>query len=277
MIDVVIPAHPKDFDVLRRAVRSVLRHVTPLRRIYVVSSTEFSWPGDGVVWVREPSPPQFPSLEEVKQRWPEHHADTLDRASWVYQQILKLGAGEYIDGLSARFLAMDADVVFLRQVSFGAEEGRFPYSRATEHHEPYRSAYRRLVGEEPDGGQSFVAHHMLFDRALLAELLATIARHHGTEWYRAYVDSVEFSELSGIGEWDTYGNWVLAHHPGLARHRQLFWRDVAAAPGPVGRAVMGIDYDFVAVHAYRRDSRAGRLREIAARVAGELVAEVRRP
>jgi hypothetical protein len=276
VIDVVIPAHSKDFDVLAASVRSVLRHVTPLGHVYVVSSTEFSWPGKRVTWVPEPSREGFLSLEEVRERWPQEHTGTAHRAGWVYQQILKLGAGEYIEGLSERFLAMDADVVFLRRVSFGVEEGRFPYSRATEHHEPYRSAYRRLVGEEPPGGHSFVAHHMLYDRGLLEELLTTIERRHGTEWYRAYVDSVEFSEGSGIGEWDTYGYWVLAHHPEVARHRQLFWRDLPVRPGPLGRAVLGLDHDFVAVHAYGRQSRARRLAVTGARFIGELAAGRRR-
>jgi Family of unknown function (DUF6492) len=276
VIDVVIPAHAKDFAVLRHAVRSVLRHVTPLGRVYVVSQTRFSWPGERVTWVPEPSSPGFLALEDVHLRWPEQHPETVHRAGWVYQQILKLGAGEYIEDLSPRFLAMDADVVFLRRVSFGEELGRFPYSRATEYHEPYAAAYRQLVGEEPPGGQSFVAHHMLFDRALLAELCETIAQRHATPWQRAYLDSVEFAEPSGIGEWDTYGYWVLTHHPELARHRQLFWRDAQVQPGPLGRAVLGLDYDFVAVHAYGRRPRARRLTATIARLTGELAAALRR-
>ncbi len=44
-------------------------------------------------------------------RWSAHRSDS-SRGSWVYQQILKLGAGAYIDGLSSSYLVIDSDVIF---------------------------------------------------------------------------------------------------------------------------------------------------------------------
>lgn len=254
-IDIVIPAHEKDFAVLRHAVRGVLRYVRPIGRIYVVANQRFEWHGGPVEWVPEPSGSGLPSLEEVRARWSTRRPDA-SRAAWIYQQLLKLGAGAYIDGLSPSYLVIDSDVVFLRKVSFAPEGGtRFPYSCAFEYHEPYRDAYRRLLGKAPSIGHSLTAHHMLYDRALLSELMAEIEQRHGKSWPDAYMDAVDDDQDSSISEMDIYGWWVLDRHPELAARRQLIWRDTAVIPGMFGRAMHARDFDFVAAHAWMRKPR----------------------
>ena len=269
-IDVVMPAAPKDFPVLRRAVRGALRHLEDVRHVHVVSAAPFRHRSDRVRWVAEPAGGPVPGLDEIRRSWPAGSAESPARAGWIYQQLLKLGAARYIEGLSPSFLVVDSDVVFLRPVSFSLEGVRFPYSRATEYHEPYRDAYRRLLGDEPPSGYSFVAHHMLFDQELLDELLREIEARHGKPWHEAILDAVDFDKQSSFSEWDLYGHWVVSRHPELARHRQLLWRDVGLPPGPVGRAVLGLDYDFVAAHAWARQQRWRRGASAGLRIAGEL-------
>jgi hypothetical protein len=270
-VDIVIPAHEKDFPVLRMAVRSVLRHVTPVRRVHVVSAERFEWPGDRVRWVPEPALPALPALPAVRARWVEDNPDTASRAPWVYQQILKLGAGSYIEGLTPSYLVVDADVIFLRPVSFDPDAlGRFPFSRALEYHMPYRDAFARLLGAQPTTGFSLTAHHMLYDRALMAELHAELEERHGAPWYWAYVDAVEKAEESSISEMDVYGWWLLDRHPELASMRQLSWRDVRIPPGILGRAALSPDFDFVAAHAWYRQTRFERYRSAPLRVAAEI-------
>jgi hypothetical protein len=275
-VDVVIPAHEKDFPVLRMAVRSVLRHVSPVRRLHVVSAQRFDWPGDRVRWVPEPALPELPTLADVRERWAAEEPGTAARAPWVYQQLLKLGAGDYVEDLTPSYLVVDADVIFLRPVSFDPDAlGRFPFSRAFEYHAPYREAYARLVGEPPGTGFSLTAHHMLYDRALMAELHTELAERHGVPWYWAYVDAVDKSEQSSISEMDIYGWWVLDRHPELGAVRQLSWRDVRVAPGMLGRAALAPDYDFVAAHAWYRQTRVERYRSAPLRVAAEIWAGLR--
>jgi Family of unknown function (DUF6492) len=274
-VDVVIPAHEKDFPVLRMAVRATLRHVSPIRRLHVVSAQPFEYDDDRVRWLPEPELPQLPALRDVLGRWREQNPATAARAPWVYQQLLKLGAPGYIDDLTPSYLVIDADVIFLRPVSFDpAVQGRFPYSRAIEHHEPYREAYTRLFGSEP-GGFSLIAHHMLFDRELLAELQSELEERHGKSWFWAFVDAVDKSVESSISEWDSYGWWVLERHPELASPRQLKWRDVPIPPGILGRAMLAPEYDFVAAHAWYRQTRTGYYRSAPLRVGAEIMAGLR--
>jgi hypothetical protein len=275
-LDVVIPAHEKDFPVLRTVVRAVLRHVSPVRYVHVVSSTPFESRSSKVRWVAEPSAPALPSLDDLRRRWESENPETASRTSWVYQQLLKLGAPAYIPDLSRSYLVVDADVVFLRRVVFDPDElGRFPYSRAFEYHPPYRLAYERLIGSPPTTGFSLTAHHMLYDLDLLAELRREIEERHETDWYWAYLDAVDKSELSSISEMDIYGWWVLDRHPELAQLRQLHWRDVRVPPGMIGRAVLAPDFDFVAAHAWFRQSRFQRYATAAVALGGELRAAVK--
>lgn len=252
MIDVVMPTHEKDFEVLPLAVAGALRYITPLRRVCVVSEKPFTYGDDRVAWYAEPPASTMPSAAQLHARWVEHNADMAVRANWVYQHLLKLGAGKYIDDLSPSYLVVDADVIFLRPVRFDPRELRFPYSFDNESHQPYRDAYRRLLGVAPQTQRGLIAHHMLFDRALLGELMAELERRHSQPWYEAYCGVVDYDELSPISVFNTYGWWVLDHHPELAGHRQLKWRDVPTVPTPAECAQFALELDFVAAHAWMR-------------------------
>lgn len=272
-IDVVIPAHEKDFPTLHHSVRSVLRHVSPVRNVIVVSERRFAHRDSRVRWVAEPRPPVFPGPDEVRSRWSARSPEQAGRASWMYQQLLKLGAPEYVDDLAPAYVVVDSDVVFLRPVSFDQERyGRLPWSYGYEHHDPYADAYERLFGARPPVF-SLTAHHMLYDVTFLLEMHAEIARRHGKPWHEAYLDAPDPAESSGISEMDVYGPWVVARHPADARRRQLAWRDVRVVPGVLARAMYAPDFDFVAAHAWYRVGRAERLAGYPLRVAAEIWAE----
>jgi hypothetical protein len=273
VIDVVIPAHPKDFPLLRHSVRGVLRYIAPLGNVFVVSPEPYEAQDDRVNWVPEGEAERagLPSVKEIDSDWVSRSPAATPRAAWIYQQLLCLGAGSYIESLARRYLVVDADVIFLRHVSFVEQDGRIPYSRAVEYNPVYLDAYRRLTGEEPPSRDSFTAHHMLYDQELLAELFAQVEQLHREPWYWAYVHAADPAEASAINEQDSFGLWMLGHHPELLRHRQLFWRDVAIIPTALGRAHLGLDYDFVAVHAYRRGPRRRRVRDLGLRLAREIV------
>lgn len=274
-VDVVIPAHEKDYGVLRECLRSVLRHVSPIRRVLVVATRPFEYRDDRVSWVAEPK--DLPALDDVRERWAAEKQASPGRASWLYQQLLKLGADRFVADLTSSYLVIDSDVIFLRPVSFDPEvEGRFPYSRALEFHPPYREAYERLFGRPPCADFSLTAHHMLFDRAWLGEMRDEMEKLHGKPWHEAFIDAAGEDTHSPISEWNVYGWWVLEHHPEAARHRQLQWGDVRGAPGLLQRAALAAHFDYVAAHAWAREPRPRRYVTGAARIAAEVKAVLQR-
>jgi hypothetical protein len=213
----------------------------------------------------------------VRATWTARNPEHASRADWAYQQLLKLGAGAYIADLSPSYLVIDSDVIFLRPVCFDpAKVGRFPYSLAYEYHHPYQEAFARLFGEAPSVGLSLTAHHMLYDGVLLDELFGEVEERHRKPWHAAYLEAADPQQASSISEMDIYGQWVLARHPELSVQRQLAWRDVHTVPTALGRALHGMDYDFVAAHGWARQPRSERALGLSARLVRELQARVGR-
>jgi hypothetical protein len=275
-IDVVIPAHPKDFPVLRHAVRGVLRYIEPLRRVYIVASQPFDTKDSRVVWIPESAASELPTADLLRQRWEPHGPAAADRAGWIYQQILKLGVPEYVPDLLANYMLIDADVIWLRRLAVRVDETvRFPFTRAFEHHQPYRDAYRRLFGATPGSPFSLTAHQMVYDKTLLAEMKRAIEARHGVAWWEAYIAAADPLEPSAISELDIYGLWVLDQHPEVALDRPLTYLNVAIVPGPLGRAAYARDFDFVAAHAWMRAPRWVRSGQIGAGLARDMVAAVK--
>jgi hypothetical protein len=262
-VDVVIPAHAKDFPVLRLSVRSVLRNLEPLGRVYVVAAEPPPTKDPRVVWVPESSATSLPTSARLRERWTRPGSTAASRAGWTYQQILKLGVPEYIPDISAAYLLVDADVIWLRPWRIMVDDRiRFPYTHASEYHPPYRDAYFRLFGVQPQAPFSLTAHQMVYDQALLAEMKRAIEARHGVAWWEAYVTAADPLEPSSISELDIYGLWVLDNHPDAASHRPLSYLNVPIVPGPVGRAAYARDFNFVAAHAWMRTPRWVRAAQI---------------
>ncbi len=269
-IDVVIPAHPKDFPVLRHGLRALLRHVTPIRHAIVVAPQQFEARDPRVRWVADPPADVLPRPQTLAARWPADSAGAW-RAGWLYQQLLKLGASTYIEDLTDNYVVVDADVVFLRPVSFALPPGkRMLYSLSAEHVPPYAETYERLFGRRPPIQRSLTAHHMVADRGLMAQMTAELERRAGVAWYDAFVDAVDPTQVSAACEQSTYGWWVLDRHPDLVEHRQLQWHDVRSAPSLFARARLAPDFDFVAAHAWKHERLLRRATSHALRLAAEL-------
>lgn len=269
-MDAVVPAHEKDFPLLRHCVAAILRWVDPVERVFVISRTPFQAADPRVIWVAEPrGGAKLPSFDEARRHVAAHGDVATSRVGWVYQQLLKLGADELIPGLSPQYLVVDSDVVFLRRVRFDLGP-RLLYCRSTDSHTPYVAAYERLLGEAPAVDFACTAHHLHVDRALLAGMTGVIEAVHGSPWPLAYLDAVDWNEPSSINEQDTYCQWVLGAHPDAAMNRQLVWKESETVPTLIGRSALGLDYDYVACHAYRRRSRRERAMTFAVRLRGEL-------
>lgn len=274
--DVVVPAHPKDFDVLRHCVRGALRYIEGLRFLHVVAAEPFVADDSRVRWVDERAAKALPDVAQVAALLAPHGDAATARTGWLYQQLMKLGAPGYISDLTSAYMVIDADVIWLRRLPCAVDAGvRFPYTLAYEHHPPYRDAYERLFGAAPKAPFSLTAHQMTYDQVLLSEMKRDIERNHDGSWWQAYIRAMDPREASPISELDIYGFWVLEHHPELALRRQLSYLNVPVIPGPLGRAVYARDYDFVAAHAYMRRPRVERAVQVGAALARDIVAGAR--
>lgn len=208
-IDVVIPVTRKDLAVLPLAlegIRSCVAH--RVAAIYVVAAPERE-----IMDFCRVNGLEFVDERSVLGYGPESLGMTAgtpprDRSGWIFQQLLKLSGSV---GRSPYFVTVDADHVMLRPHTFVAADGRLCFYQSKEYHPPYYDGMRRLIGLEPDSSLSYVAHKMVFDRALLASLRDAIELcHPGMRWDEAIVTSVDRAEVSGFSEFELYGNYVPA-------------------------------------------------------------------
>lgn len=165
----VIPIGPEDWDVAPVAAASVRRFVEGAGDIYFVADRDNGLPGTFHVPESD-----FPfDLSDV--------ATTLGakrRAGWYLQQLLKLYFGSVRPDGTSRYLVVDADIVFLRPVSFTLED-RQVFNVGVEYHREYFRHMRRL---HPSlyrmTNLSGISHCMLFDRHLLSELFDLVETFH---------------------------------------------------------------------------------------------------
>lgn len=133
----------------------------------------------------------------------------VDRAGWLYQQLLKLS----VDQRSTKnyFLIVDADTIFLRPQIF-IYNMKTIFNCSDEYHKPYFLTYKRLLQEKTVSHVSFVSHHMLFERKKLESLRKRIELVNNTDWYKAIINKVDINSASGFSEYETYGNYVMKHY-----------------------------------------------------------------
>mmetsp|Transcript_118273 Transcript_118273/g.295122 ORF Transcript_118273/g.295122 Transcript_118273/m.295122 type:complete len:330 (-) Transcript_118273:39-1028(-) len=105
---------------------------------------------------------------------------------WWWQQLLKLGSGTCIPSLSDDFYVWDGDLIVLKpwplmvrgsagatyHVAILQEAARSAFNRSE-----YEASVQELLGMEtayPDGGGTFVAHHMPLNKGILEKLVGHI-------------------------------------------------------------------------------------------------------
>ena len=156
-IDVMLPVHTKDRSIASVAVRLLLRHCrNPIGTIWVISQDEVTaqeiaatqWPplpmkstfhadNTDVAWVPETAYPFRPGnrAADVLQSVADDNISTftkLDACSLspsfpdhrIYLQLLKLLFPLVVPGARDKILAMDADVLWLRDITFVDKQGR---------------------------------------------------------------------------------------------------------------------------------------------------------
>ena len=288
--DVRVPS--MDFVIPLKAVgpftRTVLEaihvHYAP-RHIFIVcreearaamSSAMVDWslPRGTVVFVDEESYFQKMgfSREDMRSQW--KGTKSPRDFGWWWQQLLKLGAGQCIESISENFCVWDADLIVLEPWPL-LEAGRDCYVAPLQekylsdrHQDAYESSARHILKMEPVQplkGGTWIAHHMVFNKGTLFELLRLIESNlEGTQpWPLKILQTAESFER--VSEYVLYGTYasrskVLQAHSFEAygaRGLRLYGREEAAAKGrdcndflinalnSEGKPLMGYSYQRV--------------------------------
>jgi|TARA_R100000482_G_C5094117_1_gene132329 hypothetical protein len=247
--DIVIPCHPKDSDNLRQTIKS-LKNLSNKGDIYVISPEPINLNiADEYHHVSDSVFDDMFTIDEIKERWAKENTQFSYRASWIYQQLLKLFCYKKIEHLTESFMFLDSDTMILRDIDFDTD--KFQYSIPQENHMSYKKTYNKMTGLEAENF-SFICHHMMFKKEYLDELVSHVENLHGDSFFNVMLNSMEYDNQSPFAEQEMYGNWVYAKHNEICEYRELKTKDVGFIPSDFQLIAMASDFDMVSSHAWLR-------------------------
>lgn len=245
-IDVLIPTTLKDLDILEYSVNSVRKNVKhPIKQIFIVAPDEESIREIalklGCVFVDEAK-----AVNGLTKKDIHYNVNGVDRSGWLLQQLIKLSADEIAH--EDFILVMDSDTIVNRPLQF-MFKNKTILNVSDEHYSTYYDVYRKLMGEDVISNKSFVAHNMLFSKQVLKEMKEHIESLHQTRWVDAILRNVDYNDISGFSEYETYGNYLLRHHPDAVKIEYWFNESL--------KDVEGIEktpsyYKTISIHSYSK-------------------------
>ena len=229
--NIIIPVVYRDYSFLNTTIRYVHKNLCP-EKIFIITDIRFKrflpksiLRDDSCIVVDENCLLDGLTLENLKTLFSALGRTQL-RAGWYFQQFLKMAfaLSDYCD--TDYYLSWDSDTVPLREIDFFADNGKPYFTMKSEHHAPYFVAIERLLGIANFNSRSYIAENMMFNRAIMAELIYSIQSNQqvkGNTWYEKIVYSLEPESISpmGFSEFETYGNYCFNYHPLVYEERML--------------------------------------------------------
>ncbi len=242
MIDVVVPYHRKDRDLLPWSIAGI-RNLNIASRILIVCHRDCkSDVGQvGATFVNEEFVGDLTVSSHPHWRWP-----------WYFQQILKLAAADIVE--TDCYLVVDSDTVFLKKVSFFNDKGKPFYAPAGEHHKVYFDVFRQVLGFHAVREYSFTAHHLIYNRHIVKEMRNRFQPE--APWYKNVIRYVEpqppWHSLSQFNEQEMYGHYIKAVYPEEVNIRPLQFSNVNVLPNEQLIRKLAKYYHFCSFHAWDR-------------------------
>jgi len=248
--DVIIPCHPKDEIILTRVIKS-LDCLSNKRSVYIISPSKIDLKisNDKYTLIYDKDFDHLFTIDQIKTAWNNKFPHFAYRASWIYQQLLKLHAHKIIKNLSESYLALDADTIVLNDLHI--DTNKFQYCIAKENHAPYKKTYWNLTKKQPVDF-SFIYHHMVFNQSILNEFLEYVELLHAKPFCEALLDSMSYDNQSPFSEWDSYGNWIYSNHSEICEHRQLRSSDLHFIPDDNQINELSNYFDLISSHGWLR-------------------------
>ncbi|MGF1481680.1 MAG: DUF6492 family protein [Cyanophyceae cyanobacterium] len=154
--------------------------------------------------------------------------ESLYRPGWFYQQLLKLGASEGIEGLNEWYVVWDSDLLPVSPWSLLGEGGQHTFALLQNNQwgnaqivSTWAEWIRSVLGVEPltDSVGTFIPHHIWFKQEHLESFKRQLSVYFqsDTSWLLLMMRSA--NQFGTFSEYWSYASWVAARAPAdLAFH-----------------------------------------------------------
>lgn len=228
--NVIIPIASKDVGFVSTVVQYVRRNIEGVGKIYAITNAS-----NISKLCHSVADSQFEILDEnrlvkgltfpnVRKLLAKAGENRPSQTGWYFQQFLKFAFAQS-EYASDYYLSWDADTLPVNTIKFFSNEGKPMFTRKIEYHAPYFETMNRLIGIGRQVDYSFIAEHMLFNSAVVRELISAISKSavHGDTWFEKIINACVFADdrANLYSEFETYGNYCAKYHPDMYVTRTL--------------------------------------------------------
>lgn len=223
--DVIIPVAAKDISFVPRVIKYIRKNLYGVDNIYIITNkSNFSktlLKNHDCILLDEDS--LLPGLYFLKTKELLEKLNKNISVGWYFQQFLKyaFGLSEYA---TKYYLSWDADTLPLREIRFFDQKEKPLFTKKYEYNENYFITIKKLLNIKRQVEFSFIAEHMLFDPAIIKELITKIEESSvfGNCWYEKIINAGNYEiNFFTFSEFETYGNYVMVFYPDKYSFRQL--------------------------------------------------------
>ena len=223
--DVVMPILMRDWPAAQINLPYVFRNL-PASRVVVISSRQLEplLPKENrLSFICEDELLPGLTLQAVKDLMI-RRVGSAHRSGWLFQQFLKLGYARLCQDTA--YITWDADTIPVRPVAFENGQGQLLFTLKEEYNPPYFETMEKLLGLKKAVPESFIAENMIFDTALVRQMLSEIeANDHlpGQSFWEKILWAIpqESLQKSGFSEFETFGTYAVTRAPGRYALRRL--------------------------------------------------------
>ena len=231
MYNIVIPVVYRDFSFLKTTIKFILKNLSP-KRIFILTDIRFKrflpkelLNNEKCIVIDENSLLDGMTLKRIICLFEQQGRNNM-MAGWYFQQFLKMAfaLSEHCD--TEYYLSWDSDTIPLQNLEFFDQDGNPYFTMKTEHHEPYFSTIKRLLGITHYNNRSYIAENMLFNKKIMTELISHIQSNNdlfAKDWYEKIVLALDPESISpmSFSEFETYGTFCFHLYPALYKERTL--------------------------------------------------------
>ena len=190
VLDVVIPLHEKDAEMIDCVIDAVQKNISKLGKIYIVSKEKYS---DRCIWIDEAKYP-FTIKDVGDEIGGKGGVGNHNRRGWYYQQILKFYIFDVIEGLSDYVLILDGDTKPAKVMNF-IQDGKI-YCDKLDGPCIFQTYYRHMHKVVPhlnyvEAKANPVIHHAVFKRDIIKNLMTKVEEVHNKPFWKVFLNSVD--------------------------------------------------------------------------------------
>jgi hypothetical protein len=248
--DIAIIHGPSDDDILPHTITQIRKNVKDYRNIYIISHDsdidlfdEDVFKGTKVIDEKV-----FPfKISDVNT-----FIQTPKRNGWYLQQLLKLYASFVLEEMLDDYVVIDADTLFLREISFKSDD-KYMFNMGDEYHIPYFEHMKRMHPSfEKMIRFSGISHHMIFNRKIVSEMMALVERHHNAPFWEVFLKEVvpEQRHGSGASEYEMYFNYMIKNHRDKVIPRKIRFENTGSPVEYVLANMVNTDIYYASLHGW---------------------------